>query len=398
VKVLLATDVAFHRNSGLARAARNLSLALMNRGVQVAVIAPEPSQDPVAEQRLSSPTLYRVRSRSIRSVSNQPVPSRVSSREVSIKAFTEWEPDIVHVMTPFVIGRETLKQAAQQRTPSVLAIHVLPSNATSTSPVLRAVPKLAPTLVRAAYRHAAQEATVLAAPSVTGAGAARAVAASKECVVISNGATPFQPSPDMNRSSGGGRVRVLYVGRLAREKRVEVLIEAVRILPEPTRITLAIVGDGDQRRQLERLAGGMPSVVFLGNIPDRELADEYRTADLFCMPGTSELECIAVLEALSFGVPCVVAASSALRELPAWSSACLLTEPDNPRVLAAAIWSLVNNDSRRRAMSASAIAERESRTLEVVSVQWLELYARLLKGSSKRKSMRTARTLGAASS
>lgn len=96
--------------------------------------------------------------------------------------------------------------------------------------------------------------------------------------------------------------RVLYVGRLAEEKNLPMLIEAFREIPEPA--TLQIVGDGPLYPALK--AGEDERVRVLGAKYGEELSRIYASADMFAFPSLTDTFGIVVLEAFSSELPCVV--------------------------------------------------------------------------------------------
>jgi glycosyltransferase involved in cell wall biosynthesis len=114
------------------------------------------------------------------------------------------------------------------------------------------------------------------------------------------------------------RPTVLFAGRLAEEKHVDVLIDAVAKTPKDLDIHLEIVGGGEVRpaldAQVARL-GLTDRVRFLGLASDAELRKAYIAADVFCMPGTAELQSLVTLEAMSASTPVLLADAMALPHL-----------------------------------------------------------------------------------
>ena len=108
-----------------------------------------------------------------------------------------------------------------------------------------------------------------------------------------------------------GEFRVVTVSSLVRSKRVDVVINAVAEAARTTarRIGLTVVGDGPERRPLERLAADLrvgPSVRFVG-VADRDIVrEELRAADAFVLASESETFGIVAGEAMACGTPVVV--------------------------------------------------------------------------------------------
>jgi glycosyltransferase involved in cell wall biosynthesis len=109
----------------------------------------------------------------------------------------------------------------------------------------------------------------------------------------------------------GSRRVVLFIGKLIKEKRLDVAIAALGELPEPP--TLVVVGDGPERPDLEKLASGRP-VVFVGAIYDEaELARYLALAEFLVLPGRVGLTCV---HGFAAGVPCVTTDERAAAQTP----------------------------------------------------------------------------------
>ena len=117
--------------------------------------------------------------------------------------------------------------------------------------------------------------------------------------------SPHKRSPEMRSRLTNGQTDkklVLYVGRLAAEKRIDCLISIFEGRPD---IRLAIVGDGPVCKDLERKFAGTPTV-FTGYLFGEELAQAYASSDVFAFPGANETFGDVVIEAMSSGLPVVV--------------------------------------------------------------------------------------------
>lgn len=110
--------------------------------------------------------------------------------------------------------------------------------------------------------------------------------------------------------SPDGKSIVGFVGRLAPEKHVERL----HVLAQRDDLQLVIVGDGVDQSKLE---SALPSAVFTGALYGEELATAYASMDVFVHPGEHETFCQAVQEAMASGLPVIAPDAGGPRDLVA---------------------------------------------------------------------------------
>jgi len=127
--------------------------------------------------------------------------------------------------------------------------------------------------------------------------------------------SPTRRSPQLRADWGvsDDQLVLLYVGRLAREKNVELALRAfnsVRSLLPQTR--MVVVGDGPLRAKLE---AEFPAARFVGARRGEELARHYASADLFVFPSESETFGNVTLEAMSSGLAVVGFDTAAVADL-----------------------------------------------------------------------------------
>jgi glycosyltransferase involved in cell wall biosynthesis len=96
---------------------------------------------------------------------------------------------------------------------------------------------------------------------------------------------------------------MLYVGRLAAEKNLDMLMDAWRQFPNRKNCRLMFVGDGPLRKKLEEATDGQ--TIFAGYRYGEELARMFASSDLFVFPSLSETFGNVVLEAMASGLPTV---------------------------------------------------------------------------------------------
>ena len=106
---------------------------------------------------------------------------------------------------------------------------------------------------------------------------------------------------------------LVYVGRLAREKNLEEVLECRAALSG--NVTLLLVGDGPERAALEEKAqalGIRDKVVFAGMVAREKVADYYRLGDVFVSASSSETQGLTYAEALAAGLPALCRADPCL--------------------------------------------------------------------------------------
>lgn len=154
------------------------------------------------------------------------------------------------------------------------------------------------------------------------------------------------------------RPLVLFVGRLAREKRVLDLLEATRLLRHAR---FAFVGDGPQRAELERLFP-RERTVFTGYLRGTPLAEAFAAADVFAFPSDTDTFAQVVLQAMASGVPVAVAAGTAPATLVPDGVAGLHLEARSPSAFAEGIGTIIDDRALHDRMAAGALHAVEGRT------------------------------------
>jgi len=106
---------------------------------------------------------------------------------------------------------------------------------------------------------------------------------------------------------------LLYVGRIAPEKELNVLIDAIKILNKRNlKIKLLVIGDGPSKQGFEE--ENVENVIFVGYKTGEELKCYYASADIFTFPSSSETYGNVILEAMASGLPVVAPFAGGVRE------------------------------------------------------------------------------------
>jgi glycosyltransferase involved in cell wall biosynthesis len=185
---------------------------------------------------------------------------------------------------------------------------------------------------------------------------------------------------------------LLYVGRLATEKRVGWLRTVLEQVPGTC---LALVGDGPLREELEERFAGTPTV-FAGYLKGEDLSAAYASADIFAFPSASETFGNVVLEAMASGVPVVAAASGGPVDLVQDGINGFLFQADSVADMVARIARLVRDKSYLRRLSASARSHALQQSWHAVNDEMFEHLRRLIDSSTQpdgRKALRRSEGL-----
>jgi glycosyltransferase involved in cell wall biosynthesis len=165
---------------------------------------------------------------------------------------------------------------------------------------------------------------------------------------------------------------LLFVGRLVDKKGCRGLLEALTLLPPALqdRTTLWIVGDGDQRSQLEQTSNDLglaEKVRFWGTVSNQRLPQFYAAADLFVAPsieagsGDTEGQGVVILEAFA-GRACVLTTRvGGIEAVVCDNVTGVLVPPNRPRELALAIEKLLNDPDLRARLVKNAFREVKER-------------------------------------
>ena len=198
--------------------------------------------------------------------------------------------------------------------------------------------------------------------------------------VVPNGvdATRFEGSASGPREPKTTALVVLSTGTLTRVKDQATLIRAIA---QVAGATLVLAGDGPMRSELEALAsqlGVRSRVGFLGARHD--IPELIADADLYVQASLWEGFCLAVVEAMCGGLPCVVSRNSGLQEIV--GQAGLYFEPGDADELASLIRILSADPARRMAMAARSVEQASRFSLKACCAAYEDFYGEVIQQMS----------------
>lgn len=142
----------------------------------------------------------------------------------------------------------------------------------------------------------------------------------------------------------------ISVGRLAKEKSFDTLLEAAAIvMRDHPQVRLAIIGGGLEERSLKKLArelGITDRVNFIGTVPYEEVPDYLKAADIFSFASTTETQGLVTMEAMAAGLPIVAVDAIGTHDAVTDGEDGLLTE-NNSAALAQAMNQMIDDPALR---------------------------------------------------
>ena len=178
------------------------------------------------------------------------------------------------------------------------------------------------------------------------------------------------------RDAYPGEIKVLYAGRLTREKGVDLLAESfLRARAADPRLHLLLAGGGPEEGELRARLG--EDATFLGWLEGDALARAYASADVFLFCSTTDTYGQVVLEAGASGVPVVAVAEGGPASLVENRHTGMLCQPD-PDHIAGAVLQLAASPLLRRHLGASAVRATRERSWGRAMEQLAVGYERVL--------------------
>lgn len=308
------------------------------------------------------------------------------------QALAAFQPDVVHLVNPAFLGLVGLRHARTLGVPVVASYHTdLPGYAEAYG-----VGLLRDTLW-AYFRWLHNQADLNLCPSDF---TRRQLASQgfERLGVWSHGVdtdlfNPCHFDPEWRHRLTGGHPSqplLLYVGRLAPEKRVDLLRPIFKALPDAR---LAIVGDGPLRSELEAHFAGTDTV-FTGFLTGKALSSAYASADLFVFPSASETFGNVILEAMASGLPTVAAAAGGPVDLVAHDVNGLLFPAEDIDALVTCVQRCVLHPGYRHRLRQAALTFARSQSWEIVLDKLLEDYANVVENRASKTQLRRTPSLG----
>lgn len=360
MRVAIVAESFLPQTNGVVHSILRVLEQLEERGHQALVIAPEDPRG--VPRRVSGARVVTVRS--------VPLPQY---REIRVATGTtrtvlshlrSFDPDVVHLASPFALGWRAMVASEQLRLPTVAIFQTdVPGFAR------RYHSSAFERLLWRRVRDIHSRADLNLVPS-----SASMDAMSRQGIdrlslwrrgVDSVRFHPRHRDQRLHQTFlADGRRAVGFIGRLAPEKQVETLAA----IGDRDDVSLVIIGDGPERARLQKL---FPRARFTGMLHGHELATAMASLDLLIHPGESETFCQVIQEAMASAVAVIAPAAGGPLDLVHHGRTGWLYPPRDIAMLQTRVADLLGDDSKREAMG---VAGRQT----VLSKSWSSLCAELV--------------------
>lgn len=292
--------------------------------------------------------------------------------------------EIIHVHSPFLLGRLGAGAARQYGLPLIFTFHTLYELYAHYLPVAQQAVRL---LAQAIGRDFCNRCDLVIAPSRLVESYLREIGVNVKVTVIPTG-NDLEEFKDADPSWLQDNYQIsptkkilLFVGRLGKEKNILFLLQSFyrtqQVIPD---LQLVIAGGGPLEEQLRRLClnlGIDRKVTFTGLLPRRLLAHCYASADLFVFPSVTETQGLVIGEAKAAGLPVVAIRAFGPAESVVHGEDGFLTDPSIPS-FTEAILNLLRDEQLYRRMKEKALANVHLISSGHCAEQMLSLYQSLL--------------------
>jgi glycosyltransferase involved in cell wall biosynthesis len=366
VRIAVFSEVYWPMVSGVGVTLLRLTEALQARGHQVRVYT---ATYPIPEGRGDRPEVHR--SPSMPFFLYPDVQWAFPRLREVVDDLARFRPDVVHVATEFSLGVAGLKAARQLGIPVIASAH--------TDYEVYAARYGVPWAVRAGWHYLrwfyGQAHRVLCPSRIYEEHLhARGV---RHTGIWSRGVDPGSFHPRFRSAAwrarfgvGPGDLLVTYIGRLAREKNLELLLRAwERLVPVRGSAQLVLVGRGPLEEPIRR--SDFPAVHVPGLLHGAELSAAYASADIFTFPSPTETFGNSLLEAMGSGLPSLVAAAGGVLEFAGHGRNAWLVAPNSIGAIEEGLARLLEDAALRRRLADGALRTARERS-------WDEVYDRLL--------------------
>ncbi|MFH0776167.1 MAG: glycosyltransferase [Patescibacteria group bacterium] len=388
MKILIASDTYYPNVNGAAYFTYRLANSLAEKGHAVSVICPaQKFANKVSRDK--KVTVYGVRSIRIQAYQNFRIAPLAISKKFIFESVQKIAPDVVHVQNHFMIGKGAALAAKKLGIPVIGTNHFMPENLVHYFHLPKSAEERLKKFGWKQCLNIFEQLDFVTTPTQTAANLLLQAGFSGEVLPVSCGIDlarfkPTNPGAYLKKIYGIPKDRpvLLYVGRLDKEKRLETILQALPVILRHKQVHLVLAGIGNEKNKLKNLVrklGLQKAVTFTGFIPDADLQNIYRVADLFVIAGIAELQSIVTMEAMASGLPVVAVEAMALPELVRHGKNGYLFPDGDSQKFAELVIAILTNPQMRKRMAAESLKIIKNHDIKRVIVKYESLYSKIIR-------------------
>lgn len=377
-RILMCSESYLPRISGVAHSLHALAAGLRARGLRVIIAAPK-----YPGYKDADPDV--VRFPSLRPPHQREFPLAIPYAPTIWRRLLDEDLDLVHTHAPFLMGALAARFARRRRLPLVFTHHTLYDEYVHYAPFVSR--KVGAAAVRRYVTAYANRCACVIAPSRIVEQRLRKHGVKARIEAIATGVIDpvLFGSLDPSGVRGayaipGDRPLLVTASRLAREKSVDLVLEAFARIMARRAASLLVVGGGPEEGSLRELAnrlGVMEHTVFTGLLPHRRALECVAAGDVFMYGSQTETQGMVVVEAMALGLPVVAVDAGGVPDAVHDGSTGYLVPP-NADALASRALALLDDPGLRRMMGRAGVDASRAYSLDIVTQRVIDVYRSLV--------------------
>jgi glycosyltransferase involved in cell wall biosynthesis len=390
MKIAIYSDNFYPEMSGISDSIIALAQDLSRRGHKVNFYAPRYSKKNFRISKLEPKELDLGKNIEIFRLPSIPYPSTPTKQGrialpilSSYRHLKKFDPDVIYTQDFFFAGIEALVISKLLKKPLVGTNHTPISEFLKYAPVhWNWLEKLILKYVSWYYNKCLW----VSAPSQPILDEMKIFGLKRESRAISNPiyVSDYQPASDtlrddLKKKIGFSEKTVLYTGRLADEKNIDVIIHAISLVKKKfPSVTFVVTGHGNGEAKLKKLTkklGLEKNILFLGYVETSIFIKVYQASDVFTVMSTAETQCISMMQAMATGIPVIGANSWGLPDYIN-SENGYLVEPGDVETLAEKIIYLFENPEERKRLGQGGLKFVQKFGIKNIADEWGKIFAR----------------------
>jgi len=383
MRIAVVTDTYFPRINGVSVSIDTFASEYRKLGHEVYIVAPH-----FPGHRDHDSRIIRIKSHYLffDPEDRLPNPLHPSALKVIKKNILSKNFDIIHTQTPFALGIAAIDWARKINCPLVHTYHTLFESYVH---YLKFLPKpMSIGIARQVSRWYCNQMDMVVAPTPQIRTLLLKYGVKSPVKVIPTGIKSDSINPEKYRElisrhpelRSTGK-KLLYMGRVEKEKNIEMLLEAFReVVTKIDGVRLVIAGGGGHLPAIKKKASEMSlsgDILFTGYFKPEERAEYLNACDIFVFPSVTETQGLVVLEAMRGGLPVVGVNAMGVSEVMKGDAGGILTA-NNPRDFAEAIMALIRKEKLYLAKKQEALRHSENFSSRNMAVKMLSNFGGLI--------------------